>query len=288
MDSSVEDKKNSNNKVQNNIILDRKRSIEVSDSSNKDSNISKPKKTDNVKSTNEGQKRDIVNNKPKKKAVHSVKNTTSIPKVKEKIVKEEKVRDEKVTLKKDDSFDLKVLIDQVNILKKSLDASVIKQKVGIFLDVPNLLYGVDDDADGVIDMGLLLNLLNKDRELVRATAYSPIVDDSDEPLQEQRFVKPFVPYDYRIVTKPMKRFSDGSVKGNLDIELVVDMITMSDRLDVVVLVSGDADFLKAIQMVQSKGIKVEVASFPKSTSVELKAVADEYLDLSKLYNQVKA
>jgi uncharacterized LabA/DUF88 family protein len=288
VDSSVEDKKNSNNKVQNNIILDRKRSIEVSDSSNKDSNISKPKKTDNVKSTNEGQKRDIVNNKPKKKAVHSVKNTTSIPKVKEKIVKEEKVRDEKVTLKKDDSFDLKVLIDQVNILKKSLDASVIKQKVGIFLDVPNLLYGVDDDADGVIDMGLLLNLLNKDRELVRATAYSPIVDDSDEPLQEQRFVKPFVPYDYRIVTKPMKRFSDGSVKGNLDIELVVDMITMSDRLDVVVLVSGDADFLKAIQMVQSKGIKVEVASFPKSTSVELKAVADEYLDLSKLYNQVKA
>ena len=287
MDSSVEDKQDSNNKVQNNIILDRKRSVEVSDSSNKDSNISKPKNTDNVKSTNEGQKRDIANNKPKKKTVRSVKNTTSFPKVKEKIVKEEKVRDEKVTLKKDDSFDLKGLIDQVNILKKSLDASVIKQKVGIFLDVPNLMYGVDDDADGVIDMGLLLNLLNKDRELVRATAYSPIVDDSDEPLQEQRFVKPFVPYDYRIVTKPMKRFSDGSVKGNLDIELVVDMITMSDRLDVVVLVSGDADFLKAIQMVQSKGIKVEVASFPKSTSVELKAVADEYLDLSKLYNQVK-
>ena len=296
MDSSVEDKQDSNNKVQKNIILDRKRSVEVSDSSNKDTNISQPKKTDNVKSTNEGQKRNSANNKPKKKTVRSVNNTTSIPNVKEKIVKEEKerivkeekVKDEKFTLKKDDSFDLKGLIDQVNILKKSLDASVIKQKVGIFLDVPNLLYGVDDDADGVIDMGLLLNLLNKDRELVRATAYSPIVDDSDEPLQEQRFVKPFVPYDYRIVTKPMKRFSDGSVKGNLDIELVVDMITMSDRLDVVVLVSGDADFLKAIQMVQSKGIKVEVASFPKSTSVELKAVADEYLDLSKLYNQVKA
>ncbi|MDG1990575.1 MAG: NYN domain-containing protein [Dehalococcoidia bacterium] len=288
MDSSVEDKQDSNSKVQNNIILDRKRSVEVNDSSNADSNTSKSKNTDNVKSTNEGQKKDITNNKSKKKTVRSVKNTTAVPKVKEKMVKEEKIRDEKFTSKKDVPFDLKGLIDQVNILKKSLDASVIKQKVGIFLDVPNLLYGVDDDVDGVIDMGLLLNLLNKDRELVRATAYSPIVDDSDEPLQEQRFVKPFVPYDYRIVTKPMKRFSDGSVKGNLDIELVVDMITMSDRLDVVVLVSGDADFLKAIQMVQSKGIKVEVASFPKSTSVELKAVADEYLDLSKLYNQVKA
>ena len=95
-------------------------------------------------------------------------------------------------------------------------------------------------------------------------------------------------HNYRIVTKPMKRFSDGSVKGNLDIELVVDMITMSDRLDVIVLVSGDADFLKAIQYEQSKGIKVEVASFPKSTSVELKAVADEYLDLSKLYNKIQA
>lgn len=287
MDSNTQDNKNNDRPIQNNIILDRKRSVEVVDSSNKDSIISKPKKNDNVKSANVSKKKDIADNRPKKKTVRSVKNATSIPKVKEKIVKEEKVSDEKITSKKDDSFDLKGLIDQVNILKKSLDASVIKQKVGIFLDVPNLLYGVDDDADGVIDMGLLLNLLNKDRELVRATAYSPIVDDSDEPLQEQRFVKPFVPYDYRIVTKPMKRFSDGSVKGNLDIELVVDMITMSDRLDVVVLVSGDADFLKAIQMVQSKGIKVEVASFPKSTSVELKAVCDEYLDLSKLYNQVK-
>ena len=149
------------------------------------------------------------------------------------------------------------------------------------------MYGVDADDDSEMDMGRLLDLLKKDRELIRATAYSPIVDDSDEPLQEQRFVKPFVPFDYRIVTKPMKRFSDGSVKGNLDIELVVDMITMCERLDVITLISGDADFLKAIQYVQSKGIKVEVASFPKSTSVELRAVADEYLDLSKLHSKFK-
>ena len=202
--------------------------------------------------------------------------------------KNEAKKEQTAESSKENGLNIEELIDQVNILKKSLDASVIKQKIGIFVDVPNLLYGVDVDDGTEIDMGNLLALLSKDRELVRATAYSPIVDDSDEPLQEQRFVKPFVQHNYRIVTKPMKRFSDGSVKGNLDIELVVDMITMSDRLDVIVLVSGDADFLKAIQYAQSKGIKVEVASFPKSTSVELKAVADEYLDLSKLYNKIQA
>ena len=230
---------------------------------------------------------DISNQTENKKPPRSEKKSSATAKNNPKQKKQQNKENSTSVSKKND-LDIEELVNQVNILKKSLDASVIKQKVGIFVDVPNLLYGVDVDDGTEIDMGNLLSLLCKDRELVRATAYSPIVDDSDEPLQEQRFVKPFVAHNYRIVTKPMKRFSDGSVKGNLDIELVVDMITMSDRLDVIILVSGDADFLKAIQYTQSKGIKVEVASFPKSTSVELKAVADEYLDLSKLYSKIQA
>ncbi len=260
-EESVENESSSNN-----VIQVRKKSATTESVDNN----SKDLKQNESKSANKSVKkpRTPANNKPKQKKESKKEKSTS--------------GDIKTNL------DIEELVNQVNILKKSLDASVIKQKVGIFLDVPNLLYGVDVDDGTEIDMGNLLALLAKDRELVRATAYSPIVDDSDEPLQEQRFVKPFVAHNYRIVTKPMKRFSDGSVKGNLDIELVVDMITMSDRLDVIVLVSGDADFLKAIQYAQSKGIKVEVASFPKSTSVELKAVADEYLDLSKLYNKIQA
>tara|TARA_B100001142_G_scaffold154242_1_gene154689 strand:+ start:7559 stop:8377 length:819 start_codon:yes stop_codon:yes gene_type:complete len=252
----------------NNVIQVRKKSATSDLTDNKLAEQSKTENKKVVKSAKKPLASVNKNNKPKQK--------------------NESKKEQNVDSSKKSDLDTEELINQINILKKSLDASVIKQKVGIFVDVPNLLYGVDVDDGTEIDMGNLLSLLSKDRELVRATAYSPIVDDSDEPLQEQRFVKPFVLHNYRIVTKPMKRFSDGSVKGNLDIELVVDMITMSDRLDVIILVSGDADFLKAIQYAQSKGIKVEVASFPKSTSVELKAVADEYLDLSKLYSKIQA
>ena len=257
---------NSNN-TSNNVIQVRKKSA-TTESEESNSNVRKKQNVKNDTRSINKSRSSASNNKSKQKKVAKI--------------------EKNVQTDQNNDLDIEELVSQVNMLKKSLDASVIKQKVGIFVDVPNLLYGVDVDDGTEIDMGNLLSLLSKDRELVRATAYSPIVDDSDEPLQEQRFVKPFVQHNYRIVTKPMKRFSDGSVKGNLDIELVVDMITMSDRLDVIILVSGDADFLKAIQYAQSKGIKVEVASFPKSTSVELKAVADEYLDLSKLYSKIQA
>ncbi|PZC40193.1 MAG: Uncharacterized conserved protein, LabA/DUF88 family [Chloroflexi bacterium] len=269
------DSNNDNKKNEGNSIPDRKKATEnvklVKDikvnevTKNK---ISKDAKIKNIDANNKKNKSTKVSSE---KIPAVVKNTAS----------SNSQTDEK------SGINLSVLSKEIAELKKTLDASIIKQKIGIFVDVPNLLYGVDADDDSEMDMGRLLDLLKKDRELIRATAYSPIVDDSDEPLQEQRFVKPFVPFDYRIVTKPMKRFSDGSVKGNLDIELVVDMITMCERLDVITLISGDADFLKAIQYVQSKGIKVEVASFPKSTSVELRAVADEYLDLSKLHSKFK-
>ncbi|MDA0270999.1 MAG: NYN domain-containing protein, partial [Chloroflexi bacterium] len=157
-------------------------------------------------------------------------------------------------------------------------------RLGIFVDVPNLIYGWE--GNGNVHMGRLLDLIRSGRELIRATAYSPVSDDPREPVEQQRFVAPFVPYEYRIVTKPLKRFADGSIKGNFDVEMAIDMILMADRVDIMAIVSGDADFARAVEAVQQKGVRVEVVAFGGSTSVEMRALADHYLELNSVADRI--
>jgi uncharacterized LabA/DUF88 family protein len=160
-------------------------------------------------------------------------------------------------------------------------------KVAIFLDVPNLIYAAEQMGIR-IHFGKLLDDHTGGRQLVRATAYAPITDDPQTRFEAQRFVSPVVNHGYKIVTKPWKRFSDGSMKANFDIELAVDILTMSDRLDIVVLLSGDGDFRRVCELVESKGVRVEVVAFAQSCAKELRDVADNYTDLASILNIVGA
>ncbi|HEX5939783.1 MAG TPA: NYN domain-containing protein [Dehalococcoidia bacterium] len=158
-------------------------------------------------------------------------------------------------------------------------------RCGIFVDVPNIIYTADR-LRARIDFGKLLNLLSEGRELVRASAYAPISDDPSQSLESQRFVQPFVDRGYKIVTKPLKRFADGSIKANFDVELAMDILTMADRLDVICLVSGDGDFRRLIEIVESKGVRVEVVAFGQSTAAELKNMADEFIELGQILDRI--
>ncbi|TAK74916.1 MAG: NYN domain-containing protein [Dehalococcoidia bacterium] len=164
-------------------------------------------------------------------------------------------------------------------LAQQVDKSGHRPRLAVFVDVPNLMYGVENGR--TVHMGRLLDMLREGRELVRATAYCPISDDPREPVQQQKFVAPFVPYDYRIVTKPLKRFADGSIKGNFDVEMAIDMVHISERVDIIAIVSGDADFARAVESVQGDGVHVEVVAFQGSTSLEMRALADRYLQLDR-------
>jgi uncharacterized LabA/DUF88 family protein len=165
--------------------------------------------------------------------------------------------------------------------------SMALPKVAVFLDVPNLIYAAEQ-ISARVDFGRLLNHLTEGRQLVRATAYAPITDDPLTRFEAQRFVQPVINRGWKIVTKPWKRFADGSMKANFDIELAVDILTMSDRLDVVVLLSGDGDFRRVCELVESKGVRVEVVAFAASTAMELRNVADQYTDLGSILNIVGA
>jgi uncharacterized LabA/DUF88 family protein len=151
-------------------------------------------------------------------------------------------------------------------------------RVALFVDVPNLIYAAER-RNVNIDFGRVLDYFTQGRELVRATAYAPITDDPKAALESQRFVHHFVGHPYRLITKPLKRFADGSMKANFDIELAIDILTMSDRLDVVVLMSGDGDFRRVVELVASRGVRVEVVAFSETASSELKSVADLYIDI---------
>lgn len=176
------------------------------------------------------------------------------------------------------------LKDSLDILSQRVGQAGTHTRLAVFVDVPNLLYGYEGDR--TLHMGRLLDMLRTGRDLVRATAYSPVSDDPREPVEQQRFVQPFVRYDYRIVTKPLKRFADGSIKGNFDVEMAIDMLLMADRVDTIAVVSGDADFARAVEAVQQRGVRVEVVAFAGSTSLEMRALADQYVELGKVVDKI--
>ncbi|MFN0095542.1 MAG: NYN domain-containing protein [Dehalococcoidia bacterium] len=156
-----------------------------------------------------------------------------------------------------------------------------RQRVGIFVDSANIELALDRMRNR-IDWKRVLDLLCKDRVLVKAIAYSPVHDDPAVSIETQRFVEPFLDSGFKVVTKPLKRFADGSIKANIDVELAMDVMTMVDRLDVVVIVSGDGDFQRLVEVTQAKGVRVEVASVQSSTASNLRHAADLFYDLGRL------
>jgi uncharacterized LabA/DUF88 family protein len=154
----------------------------------------------------------------------------------------------------------------------------VGKNVAVFVDVANIFYAAK--AAGVdIDYVLLLKEATAGRDLVRAYAYTGL----DPENENQRNFHSFLGrHGFRVVSKDIRKYGDGRVKANLDIELVVDMMKTARNLDVAVVVSGDGDFAPAIRAVQEMGVRVEVISFRGNTSADLMEVADKFTDITRL------
>lgn len=160
-------------------------------------------------------------------------------------------------------------------------------RIGVFVDAANIELALDRLKHRV-NWKKMLDFLSEGRQLVRAVAYSPVHDDPGVSIETQRFAEPFLDHGYRVVTKPLRRFADGSIKANVDIEMALDIIEMLDRLDVVVLVSGDGDFQRLVEVVQAKGVRVEVVSVGSSTASNLRHAADRFIDIQAILPKVRA
>ncbi|MCC7365447.1 MAG: NYN domain-containing protein [Dehalococcoidia bacterium] len=159
-------------------------------------------------------------------------------------------------------------------------------RVGVFVDSANIELACDR-LRARFDWGKVLAMLTKDRQLVRAIAYSPVHDDPNVSIETQRFAEPFLDKGFKLVTKPFKRFADGTIKANVDIEMCLEVVTMLDRLDVVCLVSGDGDFTPLVQYVQSRGVRCEVVAVGQSTAGQLRQAADQYIDLGQRLKEIR-
>ena len=152
------------------------------------------------------------------------------------------------------------------------------RRVGIFVDVANIFYA-SLDAEREIDYPALLAHTTKGRELVRAYAYTGLDPENEAQKKFHRFLGES---GYRVVAKEVRRFKDGAMKANLDIELVVDLMRLAPRLDVAVIVAGDGDYAPAIRALMDMGVRVEVICFRRNTSKDLLDVADSFEEISEI------
>jgi uncharacterized LabA/DUF88 family protein len=151
----------------------------------------------------------------------------------------------------------------------------VGKNVAVFVDVANIFYAAK--AAGVdIDYVTLLKAGSAGRDLVRAYAYTGLDPDNENQRNFHDFLRR---NGYKVVSKDIRKYGDGKVKANLDIELVVDMMKTARNLDVAIVVSGDGDFAPAIRAVQEMGVRVEVVSFRGNTSSDLMDVADQFTDI---------
>jgi len=168
------------------------------------------------------------------------------------------------------------------------------ERVAVFVDGANLYHSIKSYYKGVLDYGQLLSATVAGRELLRATFYiveKQEKDDSQGNPSARSFVYNLNKFGYKVRSKPLvvhETFTpDGersiTHKGDWDMGVVVDMIRLSEHADTYVLVSGDGDYVEAVEYLQSeKGIRVEVVSAGQCTSQALLDVCDSHTDLADI------
>src|SRR5579872_4365649 len=161
-------------------------------------------------------------------------------------------------------------------------------KVAIFIDGANF-YSTSKTLGFDIDYKRLLQEFESRGSLLRAFYYTAIIED-----QEYSPIRPLVDWldynGYTMVTKPAKEFTDASgrrkIKGNMDIELAIDVMEMAEHVNHILLFSGDGDFRRLVEAVQRKGVRVTVVSTvrsqPPMVADELRRQADNFLELQDL------
>jgi len=169
----------------------------------------------------------------------------------------------------------------------------MNERVALFIDGSNL-YAAARALGFDIDYKRLLDVFQKDGRLIRAFYYTALMED-----QEYSPIRPLVDWldynGYTMVTKPTKEFTDAAgrrkIKGNMDIELAIDVMEMAPYLDHIVIFSGDGDFRRLVEAVQRKGVRVSVVSTinsqPPMIADELRRQADNFIELSDIQAEIQ-
>lgn len=150
------------------------------------------------------------------------------------------------------------------------------QRVGVFIDTQNLYHSAKNLYNARVNFNTILQDIVGGRQLIRARAYVVTTEAGDE----KNFFEALHKMGIEVKTKDLQIFLGGAKKADWDVGLAVDAISMAPKLDAVIVVSGDGDFIPLVEYLQTNmGCQVEVVSFGKSSSSRLKEAADDFIDL---------
>jgi len=155
-------------------------------------------------------------------------------------------------------------------------------RIGVFVDVSNMYHSAKNLFKARVNFRELLKLVIANRQLVRAVAYV-VKSDTEE---EKAFFDALEKAGYELKSKDLQVFPGGMKKGDWDVAVAIDAISLSKQLDVVVLVSGDGDYEPLVEYLKFSGLIVESVGFKRSTSSKLIDVSNNFTDLEELKDKI--
>ena len=173
-------------------------------------------------------------------------------------------------------------VDYLDMEKKLKLVGKTRHKVGkharvaLFVDVQNMFYSAKNLYNGRLDYEKFLESTVGGRSLVQATAY--IVQTPD--IDQTKFISLLKSMGYIVRTMDLKTGTGGFAKGNWDVGMAIDILSMIDKIDILILASGDGDFVPIVKLYQKKGVGVEVFSFAYNTAIDLKEIADKFYPIT--------
>ncbi len=152
-----------------------------------------------------------------------------------------------------------------------------EQRVAVFVDIQNLYYTARVLYNKKVNFKNVLLTATNNRQLIRALAYGIVTTEG----MEEKFFEALEGVGYEVKTKALQVFADGAKKGDWDVGIAVDAIKLSQHVDVIVLVSGDGDYVPLVKYIQnSAGCRVEGVAFEESTSSSLLDELDSFTNMS--------
>jgi len=153
----------------------------------------------------------------------------------------------------------------------------IGQRVGVLIDVQNLYHSAKNLYGARVNFREILKLAISGRSLIRVFAYVVRTKTGEE----KPFFEALTKLGIETRIRDLQEFYGGLKKADWDVGITVDAIRISPDVDVIVLASGDGDFLQLVEYLKNQGKRIEVVAFGRSASTKLKEMADEFLDLEK-------
>lgn len=171
------------------------------------------------------------------------------------------------------------IYNEIRSLRELIESSTTfkKERIALFVDAQNLYYSARMGFAAKVNYEKLLRLIVENRTLIRAYAYIVQPPDGD--------VKPFAMslehIGYIVKIKDVRTRSDGSAKANWDMGMALDILGILDRVDTIVLASGDGDFVPLVDFIKTKSKRVEIFAFAENTAYDLKEKADKFEPLGE-------